>query len=56
MTIGFTGTRGESMRTLCDHLLVAPSDEAAVIQQVHMMAAHAICGEVERVLMNKGKA
>ena len=56
VTIGFTGARGESMRTLCDHLLVAPSDEAAVIQQVHMVAAHAICGEVERVLMNKGKA
>lgn len=56
VTVGFTGIKGESMRTLCDHLLIAPSDEAAVIQQVHMVAAHAICGEVEQVLMNKGKA
>jgi D-sedoheptulose 7-phosphate isomerase len=54
-TIGFTGTKGESMRALCDHLLVAPSDEAAVIQQVHMVAAHAICGEVEHALMTKGQ-
>lgn len=56
VTIGFTGAKGESMRALCDHLLVAPSDEAAIIQQVHMVAAHAICGEVEHVLMTKGKA
>lgn len=56
VTVGFTGIKGESMRTLCDHLLIAPSDEAAVIQQVHMVAAHAICGEVEQVLMNKGQA
>jgi D-sedoheptulose 7-phosphate isomerase len=56
VTVGFTGTKGESMRALCDHLLVAPSDEAAVIQQVHMVAAHAICGEVERALMSKGEA
>lgn len=55
VTIGFTGTRGESMRALCDHLLIAPSDEAAVIQQVHMVAAHAICGEVEHALMTKGQ-
>jgi len=56
VTVGFTGIKGESMRTLCDHLLIAPSDEAAVIQQVHIVAAHAICGEVEQALMNKGKA
>lgn len=56
VTIGFTGAKGESMRALCDHLLVAPSDEAAIIQQVHMVAAHAICGEVEHVLMAKGQA
>jgi D-sedoheptulose 7-phosphate isomerase len=55
VTIGFTGTMGESMRALCDHLLIAPSDEAAVIQQVHMVAAHAICGEVEHALMTKGQ-
>jgi D-sedoheptulose 7-phosphate isomerase len=56
VTIGFTGIKGESMRALCDHLLIAPSDEAAIIQQVHMVAAHAICGEVEHALMTKGKA
>ena len=47
VTIGFTGTRGLSMQPLCDLLLVAPSDETAIIQQIHITAAHAICGLVE---------
>lgn len=55
VTVGFTG-KGESMRALCDHLLIAPSDEAGIIQQIHMVAAHAICGEVESILINKAKA
>jgi D-sedoheptulose 7-phosphate isomerase len=52
-TIGFTGTPGLSMQPLCDHLLVAPSDETAIIQQIHITAAHAICGLVEHELFPK---
>ena len=56
-TVGFTGTKGESMRSLCDHVLIAPSDDTPVIQQIHMVAAHAICDDVERAVMNEpGKA
>jgi D-sedoheptulose 7-phosphate isomerase len=51
-TVGFTGTKGESLRTLCDHVLIAPSDDTPVIQQIHMVAAHAICDDVERAVMN----
>ncbi len=50
-TIGFTGINGESMRAACDHLFVAPTDDTPVIQQVHMMAMHAICDEVEQALI-----
>ena len=52
-TIGFTGTPGLSMQPLCDQLLVAPSDETAIIQQIHITAAHAICGLVEHELFAK---
>jgi D-sedoheptulose 7-phosphate isomerase len=38
------------MRPLCDHCLVAPAEETALIQQIHIVAAHAICGLVERDL------
>ncbi|MGD9838196.1 MAG: D-sedoheptulose 7-phosphate isomerase [Afipia sp.] len=55
-TIGFTGTRGESMRASCDHLFIAPTDDTPVIQQVHMMAMHAICDEVEQALIAAAKA
>ena len=54
-TVGFTGAKGESMRASCDHLFVAPTDDTPVIQQVHMMAMHAICDEVEQVLIGATK-
>jgi D-sedoheptulose 7-phosphate isomerase len=53
ITIGFTGTKGAAMGTACDHLLVAPSDDTPVIQQVHLAVAHGICDEVEQALMQK---
>lgn len=52
-TIGFTGNGGRAMQPLCDLLLVAPSDETAIIQQIHITAAHAICGLVEHELFPK---
>jgi D-sedoheptulose 7-phosphate isomerase len=48
-TIGFTGAGGD-MPALCDLVLAAPANEAALIQQIHITAAHAICGLVERGL------
>ena len=48
VTVGFTGAKGTQMRPLCDFMLVAPSDETALIQQIHITAAHAICGLIER--------
>ncbi len=56
VTIGFTGTKGESMRASCDQLFIAPSDDTPVIQQIHMMALHAICDEVEHTLVGSPKA
>lgn len=52
-TIGFTGAKGEGMRASCDHLFVVPTDDTPVIQQIHMMAMHAICDEVEQALIAK---
>jgi D-sedoheptulose 7-phosphate isomerase len=53
-TIGFTGSRANGlMQPLCDHCLAAPAEETALIQQVHIVAAHAICGLVERSLFGK---
>ena len=55
LTVGFTGMKGESMRTACDHLFVAPTQDTPVVQQVHMMAMHAICDDVEQALITATK-
>ena len=54
VTIGFTGAKGAAMSASCDHLLVAPSDDTAVIQQIHMAFAHGICEVIEQALMHGG--
>jgi D-sedoheptulose 7-phosphate isomerase len=54
VTIGFTGTRGEALGAHCDHLLVAPSDDTPVVQQIHLTIAHAICDEIEQAMMREG--
>jgi D-sedoheptulose 7-phosphate isomerase len=54
-TIGFTGSKGETLGALCDHLLVAPSDDTPVIQQIHLAVAHGICEAIEQALMREGK-
>ena len=53
VTIGFTGSKGEALGALCDHLLVAPSDDTPVIQQIHLVVAHGICDEIEQTLMRE---
>lgn len=51
VTIGFTGSKGAAMGADCDHLLVAPSDDTPVIQQIHLAVAHGICNEIEQAMM-----
>jgi D-sedoheptulose 7-phosphate isomerase len=53
ITIGFTGVTGEALGAFCDHLLVAPSDDTPVVQQIHLSVAHGICDEIEQSLMRE---
>jgi len=53
VTIGFTGSKGQALGALCDHLLVAPSDDTPVIQQIHLAIAHGICDEIEQTMMRE---
>jgi D-sedoheptulose 7-phosphate isomerase len=53
VTIGFTGTKGEALGAHCDHLLVAPSDDTPVVQQIHLAVAHGICDEIEQTMMRE---
>jgi D-sedoheptulose 7-phosphate isomerase len=51
VTVGFTGSKGTDMAAFCDHLLVAPSDDTPVIQQIHLTFAHGICDVIEQTLV-----
>ena len=53
VTIGFTGATGGTMGAECDHLLVAPSDDTPVVQQIHLAVGHGICDEIEQALMRE---
>jgi D-sedoheptulose 7-phosphate isomerase len=54
VTIGFTGSKGEALGALCDHLLIAPSDDTPIVQQIHLTFAHGICDEIEQTMMREG--
>jgi D-sedoheptulose 7-phosphate isomerase len=55
-TIGFTRDGQTPMHALCDIVLAVPSEETALIQQIHITAAHAICHLVERELFGAGRS
>ena len=50
VTVGFTGLKGEALGALCDHLLVSPSDDTPVVQQIYLAIAHGICDEIEQTM------
>jgi D-sedoheptulose 7-phosphate isomerase len=51
ITYGFSGSRdGTKMHALCDLLLAAPSPKTAIIQQIHITAAHIVCALVESAM------
>ena len=50
-SIGFMGARSGPMHELCDLRVIAPSEETPIIQQIHIMAGHIVCGLVERAII-----
>jgi D-sedoheptulose 7-phosphate isomerase len=56
ITLGFTGRSPGGMKELCDHIFCSPSAKTSVIQQIHIVAAHLVCGLVEaRIFGGKSK-
>jgi D-sedoheptulose 7-phosphate isomerase len=55
-TVGFIGDGLRDMSAHCDHCLASPSGETPLIQQIHIVAAHAICALVERKLFGGSAA
>lgn len=45
--VGFTGRTGGEMAGRCDLCLRAPTDSTPLVQQIHIIAGHIVCGLVE---------
>jgi D-sedoheptulose 7-phosphate isomerase len=54
-TIGLTGRSGGDMAALCEVCLRAPSDATPLIQQIHLIAGHIVCGLVEERLFPRDR-
>jgi D-sedoheptulose 7-phosphate isomerase len=55
VTVGFTRGGATPMNELCDVVVGAPSDETALIQQLHITVGHAICHLVEREMFGASR-
>jgi D-sedoheptulose 7-phosphate isomerase len=49
-TIGFTGRPGGDMAGLCEIAIRVPSQTGSVIQEMHLIASHYLCAEIERAI------
>lgn len=54
VVIGMTGRTGGDMPPIADLMLHVPSESTPLIQQLHITAAHIICGMVEERLFPQG--
>jgi D-sedoheptulose 7-phosphate isomerase len=50
--VGFTGRTGGEMASRCDFCLRVPAESTQLIQQIHIVAGHIICGLVEQRLFS----
>lgn len=46
-TIGLTGGTGGALKTLCDEVLIVPSDITARIQEAHILIGHILCEMID---------
>jgi D-sedoheptulose 7-phosphate isomerase len=51
VTIGFTGPKGDKMRAVADICFCAPAAITPRVQELHLIAWHAICEIVERQML-----
>ncbi|MBU1248380.1 MAG: D-sedoheptulose 7-phosphate isomerase [Proteobacteria bacterium] len=50
ITVGMSGESGGEMVPLCDHVVLAPSPDTAVVQEIHIAAGHILCHLVDHFL------
>jgi D-sedoheptulose 7-phosphate isomerase len=51
VTAGFSGAAETGICALCRYFVAVAAEEPAIVQQIHMVAGHAICALVERAML-----
>ena len=51
--IALLGNDGGKMKNLADAAIIIPSRDIPLIQEIHLMAIHWICEEVEKYFFSK---
>ncbi len=51
--VGFTGGSGGKMKGICDNIFIADSKITARVQEIHILAAHIICGLVDEIMFGR---
>ena len=46
-TVGFTGSKGGEMNSICDIMIKAPSNDTPRVQEVHILVGHIVCQLIE---------
>jgi D-sedoheptulose 7-phosphate isomerase len=46
ITVGLTGYQGGAMRELCDFVMVVPSDNMQIIEDIHLCVAHSLFSSI----------
>jgi D-sedoheptulose 7-phosphate isomerase len=49
-TIGFLGKSGGKIISICDLVILVPSNETGRIQEMHILIGHILCGLIENIL------
>ncbi len=52
VTVGFSGGDGGALLRETDHCIIVPSKTAARVQELHIIAGHAICDIVEQEIVH----
>jgi D-sedoheptulose 7-phosphate isomerase len=47
VTAALSGKGGGELGSVCDHLLVVPSETTARIQEMHILLGQMLCGAIE---------
>jgi D-sedoheptulose 7-phosphate isomerase len=50
--IGMTGAKGKKLASLCDSIILIPSERTARIQEAHITVAHIWCEIIDNKVKN----